>query len=174
VKKGVSLLRDRMHPHKLRSVDDYSYGFLTFANLRTVTQTSLAPSWSVPDLEPALLDEERVRNQLSAAEELHYVGHTEPTLIAAGAALAGVLRLRGGPLAGNSASGGALLEALLATRTLSAADHELLYRLLRAHHSLTHGYAPDPDAALAQSETSDALALMVRLLEGLDRGPTAG
>jgi hypothetical protein len=120
-----------------------------------------------PELEPPLLDEERVRDQLSAAEELHYVGHAEPALIAAGAALAGVLRLRGGPLAGNSASGGALLEALLAARILSGLEHELLCRLLRAHHRLTHGYAPDIDAAVTPAETAHALALIVQLLEGL-------
>jgi hypothetical protein len=136
-----------------------------------VTQTSLVAPWSAPDLEPPLLDEERVRDQLSAAEELHYVGHSEPALIAAGAALAGVLRLRGGSLAGNSASGGALLEALLATGALTALDHELLYRLLRAHHRLTHGYAPDLDAALTSAETAQALALMVHLLEGLNSRP---
>jgi hypothetical protein len=140
-----------------------------------VTQTSLVASWSTAELEPPPLDEERVRDQLSAAEELHYVGHAEPALISAGAALAGVLRLRGGSLAGNSASGGALLEALLATGALSGGEHELLYRLLRAHHRLTHGYAPDLDAALGPHETAKALALMVHLLEGLHPAPaTAG
>jgi hypothetical protein len=137
-----------------------------------VTQTSLAAPFLPPEIEPPLLDEERVRDQLSAAEELHYVGHAEPALIAAGAALAGVLRLRGGSLAGNSASGGALLEALLATRVVSGVEHELLNRLLRAHHRLTHGYAPDLDAALSPVETEQALALMVQLLEGLNGRPT--
>jgi hypothetical protein len=117
-----------------------------------------------------MLDEERVRDQLSAAEELHYVGHAEPALIAAGAALAGVLRLRGGSLAGPSASGGALLEALLATHTLTEDEHDLLYRLLRAHHRLMLGYAPENDATLAPGETSDALTLMVQMLEGLHLG----
>jgi hypothetical protein len=137
-----------------------------------VNQTSLAAPFTASDLEPPPLDEERVRDTLSAAEELHYVGHTAPALIAAGAALAGVLRLRGGALAGNSASGGALLEALLATATLSIPEHELLYRLLRAHHRLTHGYAPDVDAALTPAETARALALMVNLLEDLHGRPT--
>jgi hypothetical protein len=121
-------------------------------------------------MQPPLLDEERVRDQLSAAEELHYVGHSEPALIAAGAALAGVLRLRGGDLAGHSASGGALLEALLAAGALSASEHALLYRLLRAHNRLMLGYAPDTDAALCPRETAKALALMVHLLEGLHLG----
>jgi pimeloyl-ACP methyl ester carboxylesterase len=118
-----------------------------------------------------MLDEERVRDQLSAAEELHYVGHSGPALIAAGAALAGVLRLRGGALAGPSASGGALLEALLATRVLTEAEHDLLYRLLRAHQRLTLGYVPENDASLSPLETAAALALMVHMLEGLHLGP---
>jgi uncharacterized protein YutE (UPF0331/DUF86 family) len=132
-----------------------------------VTQTSIAAPWITPEVEPPLLDEERVRDQLSAAEELHYVGYAEPALIAAGSALAGVLRLRGGPLAGDQASGGALLEALLASGTLSTPEHELLSRLLRAHNRLTHGYAPDSDEALDPCETAQALALMVHLLEEL-------
>ena len=114
-----------------------------------------------------MLDEERVRDQLSAAEELAFVGHAEPAMIAAGGALGGVLRLRGGPLAGAEASGGALLEALLANAVVSDCEHELLYRLMRAHRMLTTGYAPDYDAALSPMETAQALALMVHLLEDL-------
>jgi hypothetical protein len=133
-----------------------------------VSQTSLASAPEAPELEPSLLDEERVRDQLSAAEELHYVGHAEPALIAAGAALAGVLRLRVGPLVGHSASRGALLEALLATGAVSASEHEVLYRLLRAHRRLTRGYAPDRDADLGPRETGAALATMVRMLEPLE------
>lgn len=123
-----------------------------------------------PDLEPLLLDEERVRDQLSAAEELHHVGHAEPALVAAGAALAGVLRLRVGRLAGESASRGALLEALYATGALSPSEHEILYRLLRAHDRLMRGHAPDCDAALTPRETGAALALMVNMLEQLHSG----
>ena len=137
-----------------------------------MTQTSLAPFWEASELDPPpLLDEERVRDQLSAAEELHYVGHTEPALIAAGAALAAVLRLRGGPLAGNNASSPALLEALLATGAVSDHEHQLLYRLLRAHHRLTHGFAPELDATLAPRETEAAIGLMLQMLEGLHLGP---
>ena len=130
-------------------------------------QTSLVSAREAPELESSLLDEERVRDQLSAAEELHYVGHAEPALIAAGAALAGVLRLRAGPLVGHSASRGALLAALHATGALSASEHEILCRLLRAHDRLTRGYAPDRDAALATGETGSALAMMVNMLERL-------
>jgi hypothetical protein len=125
-----------------------------------VIHTSLAAPVVKPDVEPPLLDEERIRDQLSAAEELHYVGHAEPALIAAGAALAGVLRLRGGSLAGRSASGGALSEL----------EHELLNRLLRAHQRLTQGYAPDIDT-LTPLETERALTLMVHLLEDLNARP---
>jgi hypothetical protein len=133
-----------------------------------VTQASPAPSWDAPELEPLPLDEKRVRDQLGAAEELHYLGHAEPVLVAAGAALAGLLRLRAGPIVGHSASGGASLEALHATGALSPSEHEILYRLLRAHRRLTCGYAPDRDASLAPYETKAALGLMVHLLEPLD------
>jgi hypothetical protein len=132
-----------------------------------VTQSSLAFGRQAPELELFLLDEERVRDQLSAAEELHHLGHTEPALIAAGSALAGVLRLRVGPLVGHSASRGALLEALHATGAVSASEHEILYRLLRAHHRLTRGYSPAGDAALAPHEAGVALAIMVHMLEPL-------
>jgi hypothetical protein len=138
-----------------------------------VTQASLVAPWSTIEIEPPLLDEERVRDQLSAAEELHYVGHAGPALIAAGAALAGVLRIRGSVLAGQLASAGALLEALLANGVVSNPEHELLYRLLRAHMRLTAGYAPDVDASLSPCETAEALAVMVQLLEG-PYGPPCG
>jgi hypothetical protein len=132
-----------------------------------VIQTTFASAPEAPELEPSLLDEERVRHQLSAAEELHYVGHTEPALVSAGATLAGVLRLRAGPLIGHSASCGALLEALHATGALSASEQEVLYRLLRVHDRLSRGYAPDEGAALGPGETVSALATMVNLLEWL-------
>jgi hypothetical protein len=112
-----------------------------------------------------VLDEERVRDQLGAAEELHYVGHAEPALVAAGAALAGVLRLRVGPLVGHSASRGAFLEALHASGALSASEQEVLYRLLRASDRLRRGYAPDRDSAVAPYETEATLALIVNMLE---------
>lgn len=139
-----------------------------------MAQTSLAPSWEAPDLEPLPLDEERVRHQLSAAEELHYMGYAEPALVAAGAALAGVLRLRARPLAGESASCGELLEALHATGAVSAAEHETLVRLLRAHDRLTRGYLPDGAAALAPCEADAALATMVHMLEPLHSGAIIG
>jgi hypothetical protein len=138
------------------------------ANLLAVTRTSLASALEeAPEVEPFLLDEERVRDQLSAAEELHYLGHAEPAMIAGGAALAGMLRLRAGVHVSHSASCGALLEALLAAGELSVSDHELLYRLCRAHDRLSRGYAPDRGAALDPGETGSALATMVNMLEWL-------
>jgi hypothetical protein len=137
-----------------------------------VIQTPLVSTREVPDeVESFLLDEGRVRDQLSAAEELHYLGHAEPALVAAGAALAGVLRLRAGLLVGHSASCGALLAAVHATGALSVSEYELLCRLFRVHDRLTRGYAPDRFAALATDETGSALALMVNMLERL---PSAG
>jgi hypothetical protein len=134
-----------------------------------VLQTPLVSARQGPELEPSRLDEEQVRDQLSAAEELHYVGYAEPALIAAGAALTGILRLRPGPLAGHSASEGALLEALFTTGSLSASEHEILHRLLRAYRRLTRGYAPDRDAALTAPEMAASHAMMVHLLEALRR-----
>ncbi|MEA2471279.1 MAG: hypothetical protein QOE38_2278 [Thermoleophilaceae bacterium] len=137
-----------------------------FANLRAVTESSLASAREVP--EP--LDEERVRDQLGAAEELHYLGHAEPAFVAVGAALAGVLRLRAGFLLDHSASCGALLEELRATGAVSVTEHEILCRLVRAHERLTRGYAPDRDAALSRPETGSALATIAQMLESLPSG----
>jgi hypothetical protein len=75
---------------------------------------SVATTLSDPGPQAAILDEERVRDQLSAAEELVYSGHREPALVAAGVAVEGAIRLAGGPMAGHRASAAALLEALLA------------------------------------------------------------
>jgi hypothetical protein len=135
--------------------------------VHSVTHAPPVARLSLVDLDPPVLDEERVRDQLSAAEELHYVGHAEPAVIAAGSALAGVLRLCGASFAGSAASGGALLEGLLANGVVSDSEHELLFRLLRAHGRFNLGYAPDFDATLSPCETSAALALMLRLLEDL-------
>src|SRR3954470_7601824 len=137
-----------------------------FANLRAaVAQISFASACEAPQLEPGRLDEERVRDQLGAAEELLHLGHAEPAVVAAGAALAGALRLRADPLLDHPTSCGALLEALLATGAVSGAEHEILCRLLRAHDRLTRGYEPDRGAALDRYETGSALATIVRLLE---------
>src|SRR4051794_17062691 len=123
------------------------------------------PGRDAPECEPSAPDEERVRHQISAAEELRYLGHAEPALVAAGAALAGLLRLRGGFLAGYSASCAALLEALLATGQVSTSEHDVLYRLLQVHELLTRGYAPGSSVVLGPEETESAVATMVSVLE---------
>jgi hypothetical protein len=135
-----------------------------------MAETSFASAGEAPRLEPFLLDEDRVRDQLGAAEELHHLGHAEPAQVAAGAALAGVLRLRAGFPLGSSASCQVLLEAFRASRAVSVAQHEILCRLLRVHDRLTRGYAPDRDAALARRETGSALATIMHLLEPLHTG----
>ncbi|MEA2440380.1 MAG: hypothetical protein QOH76_1804 [Thermoleophilaceae bacterium] len=120
-----------------------------------------------PDFDVVLLDEDVVRDQLSAAEELIYVGHREPALVAAGAALEGALRLRGGELAGPRASAAALLEALLALQTVDDGEYELLYEALEARDRLICGYAPESEAAVRPERIGAVLAIVVRLLEGL-------
>src|SRR3954469_11648251 len=114
-----------------------------------------------------LLGEHRVRDQLSAAEELLYVGHREPALVAAGAALEGTLRLSAGGVAGPGASAAALLEALLALRALDDREYELLYEALEARDRLVRGYAPDCDEAAHRDRIEAVLAVVVRLLEEL-------
>src|SRR3954470_19502310 len=112
-----------------------------------------------------LLGEHRVRDQLSAAEELLYVGHREPALVAAGAALEGALRLSAGGVAGPGASAAALLEALLALRALDDREYDVLYEALEARDRLVRGYAPDHGASEPE-RIDEVLAIVVRLLEG--------
>jgi hypothetical protein len=114
-----------------------------------------------------VLSEDRVRDQLSAAEELLYVGHAEPSLLATGAALEGALRLTGGQAAGYEASAGALLEALHAKGWIDDPEHELLHRVLTARDRLVHGYAPDYSSAVSPDGTRATLCIVVRLLERL-------
>src|SRR4051794_26981408 len=111
-----------------------------------------------------LLGEHRVRDQLSAAEELLYVGHREPALVAAGAALEGTLRLSAGGVAGPGASAAALLEALLALRALDDREYDLLYETLEARDKLVRGYAPAQGAS-DRARISAVFAIVVRLLE---------
>jgi hypothetical protein len=117
------------------------------------------------DLEPLVLDEERVRDHLSAAEELLFVGHIGPAVVATGAALEGAMRLRAGSLAGETATAGALLEALLATRKIADGEHDLLYRALSACDRLAHGYVPEPGHAVCGTEMAAVLVVAARLLE---------
>jgi hypothetical protein len=113
-----------------------------------------------------ILSEHRVRDQLSAAEELVYVGHREPALVAAGAALEGTLRLSAGGVAGPAASAAALLEALLALRALDDREYDVLYEALEARDRLVRGFAPEEGAA-EPDRLHAILAIVVRLLEGV-------
>lgn len=118
------------------------------------------------DAEPGILSEESVRDQLSAAEELSYIGHQEPALVAAGAALEGALRRRGARLAGPRASRGALLEALLSTGVLYNHEHELVCVTLEARDRLVQGYSPQVAEAAEPAQIAAVLAVTHRLLEG--------
>ena len=132
---------------------------------------SLATTPVEADFGIEVLSEDRVRDQLSAAEELIYVGHREPALVAAGAALEGALRLSAGGIAGPGASAAALLEALLALRALDDREHELLYEALEARDRLVRGYAPEYEAPVDPARTCAVLAIVVRLLEELPTSP---
>src|SRR5881275_1501154 len=94
-----------------------------------------------------ILSEESVRDQLSAAEELVYVGHREPAVVAAGAALEGALRFGAARFAGLTASAPALLEVLLAAEAIDEGEYEVALEALDARDRLVHGYTPDCAAA---------------------------
>src|SRR4051812_3301227 len=126
---------------------------------------SLATTPSPAAVPVEVLGENRVRDQLSAAEELVYVGHREPALVAAGAALEGALRLSAGGVAGPGASAAALLEALLALRALDDREYDVLYESLEARDRLVCGYTPEEGAA-EHERISEGLATVIRLLEG--------
>jgi hypothetical protein len=125
-----------------------------------------------PALGVEILSENLVRDQLSAAEELIYVGHREPALVAAGAALEGALRLSAGGVAGPGASAAALLEALLALRALDDREYDLLYEALEARDLLVRGYALEDEAPVDPDRTRAVLTIVVRLLEELPTGST--
>jgi hypothetical protein len=130
-----------------------------------VNQPTLAPAPPIAESRLEVLDEERVRDQLSAAEELVYVGHREPALVAAGVALEGALRLGAGALAGSNASAGALLEALLAIGALDSDDHQLLFETLAARDCLMHGYSPECFETTQPERIGEVLRIAIRLLE---------
>ena len=133
---------------------------------------SLASTPVEHEAEAEVLGEDLVRDQLSAAEELIYVGHREPALVAAGAALEGALRLSAGGLAGPTASAAALLEALLAMRMLRDTEYDLLYEALEARDRLVRGYVPDDDAVVRPDRIRSVLVIVVRLLEPLSAPET--
>jgi hypothetical protein len=112
---------------------------------------------------PQLLDEQRVRDQLSAAEELAYFGHAEPAIVAAGAALEGALRLStGGPPDANVAS---ILAELRAAHVLTAAEQDLIGALLAARDCLVHGWQPKGRQLDFRRSLDVAFAITTRLLE---------
>src|SRR3954464_3768036 len=125
-----------------------------------------------PALDFEILSENLVRDQLSAAEELIYVGHREPALVAAGAALEGALRLSAGGVAGPGASAAALLEALLALRALDDREYDLLYQALEVRDRLVRGPPPACPAAVPRERIEAVLAIVVRLLEDLPSRPS--
>jgi hypothetical protein len=117
------------------------------------------------DFEGEILDEERVRDQVSVAEELLHMGYREPAVVAGGAAIEGVIRIAGGVLAGYGATAGALLEALLASRAVDEEELGALSELLLARDRLVHGFAlEDPDLADAD-RLAALLEVGIRLLE---------
>ena len=124
-------------------------------------------------IDDGILSEESIRDQLSAAEELVYVGHKEPALVAAGAALEGALRFGAGRVAGHTASAGALLEALRAMGAIDDEEHEVLIDALAARDRLIHGYAPERAEATEPDRIWLTLQVATRLLEPphRDQGP---
>jgi hypothetical protein len=114
-----------------------------------------------------VLHEDRVRDQLSAAEELGFLGHREAALLAAGAALEGALRLRGGGRAGSTASGPALVEAVLAGGEVSASECDLLLDALKARDQLVRGYALLDDSIVDPERIAALITVVIRLLEDI-------
>jgi hypothetical protein len=124
-------------------------------------------------LDSGMLSEESLRDQLSAAEELVYVGHKEPAVVAAGAALEGALRFGAGQIAGPTASAGALLEALRATDAIDDQEHEILLDALAARDRLVHGYSPEGADATEPDRILLTLQVVTRLLESPVAADTA-
>jgi uncharacterized protein YutE (UPF0331/DUF86 family) len=120
-----------------------------------------------------ILSEESVRDQLSAAEELVYVGHREPALVAAGAALEGALRVRARAMAGPAASAAALIEALLSMGAVDESEYDLLLHALAARDRLIHGYSPQHCETADPDRIWSVLQITVRLLEPPIRQPAA-
>jgi hypothetical protein len=111
----------------------------------------------------SILPEDYVRDQLSAAEELLFTGHREPALVAAGAGVEGALRLVGGRAAGEEASFGALLEALLAAGAIDEHENELVFSVICTRDRLVHGFVPlhpaEPEVVL------QVVGIALRLME---------
>jgi hypothetical protein len=118
-----------------------------------------------PEFHVQVLDEDRVRDQLSVAEELVYVGHREPALVATGAAVEGAIRLAAGAVAGPTASAGALLEALLAFDALSDCEHEQVFDVLAERDRVARGFAPENPKISESDQLACVLRIAIRLLE---------
>ena len=134
-------------------------------------RVSLATTPIEAGFEVEILAEDRVRDQLSAAEELLFLGHREPALVAAGVALEGALRLSAAGLAGTTASAAALLEALLAIRAVTDPEYDLLLDVLKARDRLVRGYAPADPNALREDGVAEVVAITIRLLEHVPSAP---
>ena len=113
----------------------------------------------------SILPEDYVRDQLSAAEELLFTGHREPALVAAGAGVEGALRLVGRAAAGEEASAGALLEALLAAGAIDELENELVFSVLCARDRLVHGFVPLQIHAAGPEVVLRVVGIALRLLE---------
>jgi uncharacterized protein YutE (UPF0331/DUF86 family) len=122
-----------------------------------------SPLGSHPGVE--ILTEDRVRDQVSAAEELLFLGHREPAFVAAGVAAEGALRLSAAGLAGPTASPAALLEALLAMRAITDFEYDLLLEALKVRDALVRGYAPADPTAIDHDRVAHVVAITIRLLE---------
>jgi hypothetical protein len=115
---------------------------------------------------PLLLDAERIRDQLSAAEELAYMGHDGPAVVAAGAALEGALRLSSEHLA--DAPVALVLAELRVADVLDATELDLASDLIDARDHLIHGWQPDGRQLDIGRGLGVAFSLTARLLEPSD------
>jgi hypothetical protein len=68
-------------------------------------------------------------------------------------------------VAGDGASAGALLEALIAIGALIDAEYELLFDTITARDRLIHGFTPHCIDAADPQRIADVLRIAIRLLE---------
>jgi hypothetical protein len=122
---------------------------------------------------PRTLDEEQVRDQVAAAEELAWGGLGLPAAVLAGAAIEGMLRLRVGDDMPATASAGELLEELWHEGAVAELEQERLRRILAARDLLSHGFLPNDAASAAPERVQAALDITVRLMEDLPRAAEA-
>jgi hypothetical protein len=101
----------------------------------------------------ALLDPERVWDEISAAEEMLYLGHADAAAILAGAALEAALRLR-------EDAAGVPVDQLVAALPIARRDRARAERAISARDRLIRGYAEQPD----EGRTREVAALAARLL----------